>query len=146
MARESSATADLGRFRNWIDGLKERDPELHVELTAKLLARRLQQESGITKESIGERAGTGMDLVLETIVREGRPALLVKDSRITAIDTAVDSTSQEMIRRLRDAAPVIEPLIPLVGRIDVANHAGGLTYVGTGWLIDENKVAINRDS
>ena len=55
-------------------------------------------------------------------MRAGRPALLVKD-RLIAFDGALpDATSQAMIDRLKRAAPIVERVMPLVGRIDVANH------------------------
>lgn len=145
MAKGSAGMPDSGTLRQWFNALRERDPKLHAALDAEVHARQGQQPSDVTTESTGESADSRLDRVLrETIVRVGRPALLVKDNRISAPDTALDPASEEMIGRLRNAAAVVEPLIPLVGRIDVANHAGGLTYVGTGWLIDENKVVTNR--
>ncbi|HEX8412207.1 MAG TPA: phospholipase D-like domain-containing protein, partial [Thermoanaerobaculia bacterium] len=116
--------------------LERRDPKLYAELSAKLEKRRQR----ISNES----TAAPVDITLETIVREGRPALLVQDHRITGLDTAIDEASEEIMKRLREAAPVIEPLIPLVGRIDVANHRRGFPYVGTGWMIDKNVVATNR--
>ncbi len=49
-----------------------------------------------------------------------------------------------IVERLREATEVVEPAIPLVGRIDVANYPGSLTYVGTGWLVDRDVVVTNR--
>jgi V8-like Glu-specific endopeptidase len=98
---------------------------------------------GATLESVA----AGADLhasTLETIVREGRPALLIRENRIAPQDNkAADTASGVVIERLMAAAGVLEPLIPLVGRIDVANYPGPLTYVGTGWLVDRNIVVTN---
>jgi V8-like Glu-specific endopeptidase len=130
-------------FRRWLSALQKRDPELHAELTARLEERerlRSMQPEGVSRES----AVPEPDVVLETIVREGRPALLVREHRITGLDTAVDRASEAIMSRLRTAAATVEPLIPLVGRIDVANHAAGLPFVGTGWLIDRDVVVTNR--
>ena len=83
-------------------------------------------------------------MALETIVRAGRPALTVKNAAIDFAGGAPDDVSAEMIQRLKRAAPVVEPMIPFVGRIDVANHQSSLRYVGTGWLIERDLVVTNR--
>lgn len=136
MTTDGTGMPDSSVFARWLRNLEGRDPKLFAELTARLEKRRQR----LSFESVGPR----VDVTLETIVREGRPALLVQGHRITGIDTAVDDASQEILARLREAAPKIEPLVPLVGRIDVANHRRGFPYVGTGWMIDRNVVATNR--
>ncbi|HEX7809217.1 MAG TPA: hypothetical protein VF608_10845, partial [Thermoanaerobaculia bacterium] len=130
---------DPSVMRKWLDSLRDRDPKLHAELTAKLSARAAEVRTEST-----EGGGEGPDIILETIVRSGRPALLVQNNKITSKDDETDETSRELIKRLTDNRATVEPLIPLVGRIDLANHAGGLTYAGTGWLIDEDTVVTNR--
>lgn len=139
MTAEASGMPDRSVMRRWLESLQDRDPKLYAELTAKLV----QRESAVTTESVGG-GGEGVDVVLETIVRSGRPALLVQNNKITARDDETDDTAKLMIQRLMDARATIEPLIPLVGRIDMANHAGGLTYAGTGWLIAKELVVTNR--
>lgn len=134
-------------FQRWLDNLKTRDAALYDELTKRLEERRRDLEAMPALESMqpeGVDFEPPPDIFLETIVREGRPALLVKDHRITGIDTAIDQASDEIMKRLKAAAAVVEPLIPLVGRIDLANDAAGRTYAGTGWLIDKDVVATNR--
>ena len=46
--------------------------------------------------------------------------------------------------RLLTHAPTLNPVIPLVGRIDAANFVGSADYVGTGWLVDRTTVVTNR--
>jgi phosphatidylserine/phosphatidylglycerophosphate/cardiolipin synthase-like enzyme/V8-like Glu-specific endopeptidase len=129
-------------LRSWLRGLRERDPDLHAELTGRL--ERHRQQRSIEQEGVSAESAGGVDLVLETIVREGRPALPVRGNRISGIEAAIDDASEAIMARLRAAAAAVEPVIPLVGRIDVDNHAGGLPYVGTGWLIDRDVVVTNR--
>jgi V8-like Glu-specific endopeptidase len=139
MTTESRELPDPSVMRRWLESLKQRDPKLYEDLKAKLAAR----ESAITTESVGG-GGEGVDIVLETIVRSGRPALLVQNNKITAKDDETDETSKLMMRRLLDARATIEPLIPLVGRIDMGNHSSGIAYAGTGWLIAKDLVVTNR--
>ena len=82
--------------------------------------------------------------MLETIVREGRPAIPIVDNRISFEGAIVDAAADTIMQRLRTAAPKVEACIPLVGRIDVDNYPGSLTYVGTGWLVAPNVVVTNR--
>ncbi|HYH07731.1 MAG TPA: phospholipase D-like domain-containing protein [Thermoanaerobaculia bacterium] len=140
MGNEAAGMPDPGVFLKWLGRLKERDPRLYEELDAKLTQR--QQNESVSFESASPEAVTRF--VVETIVRSGRPALYVKDNRIDHTSEELDQTAKAMVDRLRGAAPVLEPLIPLVGRIDVANHQGGITYVGTGWYLAENIVVTNR--
>jgi phosphatidylserine/phosphatidylglycerophosphate/cardiolipin synthase-like enzyme/V8-like Glu-specific endopeptidase len=83
-------------------------------------------------------------LMLETIVREGRPAIPIVNNRISFEGAIVDAAATTIIDRLKTAAPIVEACIPLVGRIDVDNYQGPLTYVGTGWLVAPNVVITNR--
>ena len=131
---------DRAVLRKWFAELQESDPKVHAELETRL------QVGG--EESL-ESVGGGMseddfDLALETIVlREGRPVLPIRGNRISDAHKA-DEESREIVKRLVSFSAAVEPAIPLVGRIDVANHAGGLEFVGTGWLLEENLVVTNR--
>jgi hypothetical protein len=133
---------DVDVFEKWLLSLRERDPKLHAELIGDF-------ESRYTTLSVAhESAEAGVatmpaGLVLETLVRRGRPALLVKENRIVPVDPEAD-VSREVLERLQQSTPVLESVIPLVGRIDVTNHAGGLDYVGTGWLVEADMVVTNR--
>jgi phosphatidylserine/phosphatidylglycerophosphate/cardiolipin synthase-like enzyme/V8-like Glu-specific endopeptidase len=135
-------------FRRWLDSLKESDPELYKELVTRLEQRVAAPESVTSPVSdvTLESASRGVDvqaIALETIVREGRPALLIRENRIDH-GVIVDAAAEVIVKRLREAASVLEPIIPLVGRIDVDNYPGPLNYLGTGWVIDRNVVITNR--
>ena len=133
------------RLRRWMERLERRDPALHAELAARARSAAPPSRTGARTEAFAtESTGGGKGVTLETIVREGRPALFVKDNQVTREDSRVDKVSEEMVRRVIEAAPVINPLIPLVGRIDAENHPSGNDYLGTAWLIDANVVVTNR--
>jgi phosphatidylserine/phosphatidylglycerophosphate/cardiolipin synthase-like enzyme len=137
---------DPQSLKRWFDNLKQRDPNLYQDLSARLADRmaKITPKAGLEGLECARPAPPLVHATLETIVREGRPALLVKNGKITREDTAVDDLSKEIVDRLMQAASVIEPIIPLVGRIDVANFAGGVDYLGTGWLIDTDVIVTNR--
>ena len=142
----SSKPPDKSVFQNWLESLKTADPPLYKELSERLQQRVVQPKSlhppgaDITLEAIAEGADLKA-IALETIVREGRPALLIKENRISQEGKAADAAAQVMVNRLMAAAPVVEPLIPLVGRIDVDNYPGPLPYAGTGWLVGREDVS-----
>lgn len=133
----------LGR---WVESQKESDPELYRALR-RGFAERLRAAGHPIAEAPGdtvlesalrlEAPPADAHLVLETIVMRGRPALLTLDQRIQESSGEGDEVSRPMVNRLLEARSVVEPLIPLVGRIDVANFPGSLTYVGTGWIVGE---------
>ena len=140
-----------GFSTTWLDSLKNSDPELHAELLRRLAERVTTPErvrapmSGSSIKSMSSEVGVDMRAIaLETIVREGRPALLVRDNQIALDSVTSDIAADVIVERLREATEVVEPAIPLVGRIDVANYPGSLTYVGTGWLVDRDVVVTNR--
>jgi phosphatidylserine/phosphatidylglycerophosphate/cardiolipin synthase-like enzyme/V8-like Glu-specific endopeptidase len=138
-------------FESWLNSLKASDPELYDELTSRLKDRIAAPESvrspvsGISLESVSHEVGIDVEAIaLETIVREGRPAFLIQENRINPTGHLADAAAKLMLKRLMDAAAVVEPRIPLVGRIDVENYPGSLTYLGTGWLVQPDIVVTNR--
>jgi V8-like Glu-specific endopeptidase len=139
-------------YQQWLDSLATSDPELHKELVDRLASRIATPESvqpassgGISLESAAREAGVDVRAIaLETIVREGRPALLIQENRIKQDGAMADAAAKTLVERLVAAAPLVEPLIPLVGRIDVENYPAPIDYVGTGWLVDRNIVVTNR--
>ncbi|HEX6728763.1 MAG TPA: trypsin-like peptidase domain-containing protein, partial [Pyrinomonadaceae bacterium] len=136
-------TPDKSVFQKWFDSLSTKDAALHDELKRKLdnlvLARR---QSGFESAELDETELRSS--ALETLVRDGRPAIPILDHRISFNGAIVDEASKTVVDRLKRAAPVVESCIPLVGRIDVGNYPGSLTYVGTGWMVDTNVVVTNR--
>jgi len=137
---------DPRTLRRWFDKLARRDPLLHEELSARLNQRlkAISPRAGL-EDAVAEAPSAPLvQAALETIVREGRPALLIKNGKITQEDTVVDELSAEVVAQLLQAAAAIEPIIPLIGRIDVTNFSGPADYIGTGWLIDSDVIVTNR--
>lgn len=129
---------------NWYQSLSTRDPELHAALSTRFAAATRRAGPG---EIMPEAAGAGgvpPEMVLETIVRDGRPALFVMNDQIDPATPLSDSVSRLMIDRIMAAKDTLNPLIPLIGRIDVANHPAGFPFVGTGWLFQPGIVCTNR--
>src|SRR5688500_18755392 len=126
--------------RKWLESLRTRDPELFDALNAKLVA----AVGDVAPEAAGAAPQRPSDLALETIVREGRPALTIRDNKIVEAGPEIEESARPIATRLKEAAAVINPFIPLIGRIDVANHPSNFPYVGTGWLVDTDVVVTNR--
>lgn len=101
--------------------------------------------SGGTLESAFEvDAPSPTETVFETIVREERPVLFVQNDWINRADiTLVGEEAIELVDAVEQHRPRLEPMMPLIGRIDVTNFPG-LEFVGTGWLIAEDVVVTNR--
>ena len=127
--------------RRWLATLKQRDPELFAALEPKLAP---PPVAGVVPEAVGEQPQRPMDIVIETIVREGRPALNIKDNLIVEAGPEIDATAKPIADRLKASAAIINPRVPLIGRIDVVNHPSNFPYVGTGWLVDTDIVVTNR--
>ncbi len=145
-ARTSS---DSSIFQKWFNSLSSKDSKLYQELRGRFEERVATPEAvmrgGITLESMQrESARDVSELVLETIVREGRPAIPILDNRISFQNAIVDAAAKTIVDRLKETATKVEPCLPLVGRIDVDNYPGAITYVGTGWHIEPNVVVTNR--
>ena len=75
------------------------------------------------------------ELPLAVAVREGRPAIPILENRISFQNAIVDNAAATIVQRLKETAPTIERVIPLVGRVDVDNFPTALSYVGTAWLV-----------
>lgn len=139
------------KYQEWLESLKERDPSLYAELRRRLQERVAKPQSvlaesgGITLESVALDTGVDMTAIaLETIVREGRPALPIQQNRVSLTGGIQDAAAQVIMDRLKLAIATVEPVVPLVGRIDVDNYPGSMPYLGTGWLVDRDIVVTNR--
>jgi hypothetical protein len=82
------------------------------------------------------------ELYISTVVmRRGRPVITIQQNAFTLpaqLDLAPDIKA-----RVQAAAPVLSPLFPAVGRIDVVNNPL-FDWVGTGWLIEPDLIVTNR--
>jgi phosphatidylserine/phosphatidylglycerophosphate/cardiolipin synthase-like enzyme len=89
-------------------------------------------------------AMTPFEAVLETIVREERPVLFVKDDWIdTEHVEAIGQEAEDLIKDLDAKRAIMQPLMSLIGRIDVAGFPGN-DFLGTGWFVDTEIVVTNR--
>lgn len=146
----ANTAPDQSVFEKWLQSLSSKDSALYNELQTRLQERVAQPESvsvgGVSLESMGESTGADVKgLVLETIVREGRPAIPIMENRISFQNAVVDAAAETIVTRLRETTAVIEPCIPLVGRVDVDNYPStSLTFVGTAWLVDTDVAVTNR--
>jgi V8-like Glu-specific endopeptidase len=141
MSSSQSNRIDPAVLEKWFARLKLRDPALYSELSKR--RNKSVVEAGEVHEAMSLDAAGEYDAVLETIVREGRPALLIQDGKF-APATQTDQASREITKRLMDSAGVLEAAVPLVGRIDVSNFPGSATYLGTGWLVAPDVIVTNR--
>ncbi len=139
------------KYEQWLESLKDRDPALYFELTSRLAERVAkpatvsESVTGISLESVATETGVDVRaMALETIVREGRPAFPIQDGKVNFAGGFQDAAAKTIVETLTAALPTLEPLIPLVGRIDVDNYPIALPFLGTGWLVDQDLVVTNR--
>src|SRR5829696_428314 len=136
----ANGAPDQSVFKKWFESLRSKDSALFDELQTRLQERVAQPEAvsvgGVTLESMERESDAGVTaLVLETIVREGRPAIPVVENRISFQNAIVEAAAESIVKRLKETTATIEPIIPLVGRVDVENFPTSLSYVGTAWLV-----------
>jgi DNA/RNA endonuclease G (NUC1)/S1-C subfamily serine protease len=113
--------------------LQAADPDVRAEMDAAL----------VEAATIESADGTSNRFIRETIVlTKGRPVLDIKGGA-PVIDIS-EVESQIWKQRLTDAAPLLAPHIPAVGRIELLNHPRGVEWLGTGWLLRDNVVVTNR--
>ncbi len=79
---------------------------------------------------------------LETIVRPlARPVLTIRDNQATTEFLGPDS---EVWRaRIQTAKPILDRVIPAIGRVEVTNHPD-FPWLGTGWLVADDIIVTNR--
>jgi len=96
-------------------------------------------------EAAGGFTLSPVDVVNETIVREERPVLFVRNDWIDTDNVSLNGDeAKELVTELGNSRAVVERIMPLVGRIDVVGFPGNLDYVGTGWLVAADIVVTNR--
>lgn len=141
----SNESERSSRYREWLERQRRVDPELFASLSEEI-SRLAKKDASTVLESPapGHEDVAERRIVLETIVRRGRPALLVKGNETTFTDSTFDPPARLIVERLREAQATVDKVIPLVGRIDVANYPRSAPYAGTGWLVDHSVIITNR--
>jgi endonuclease G, mitochondrial len=115
------------RFRKYLSNLKESDPAITNELEGTMRTESTTGLGGMQEEAI--------------VLTQGRPVLDIKNNQVV-ID--IQEVQSKVWRdRLKNAIPLFRPIIPAVGRIEVANFPGA-EWLGTGWLVRDNIVVTNR--
>jgi len=112
-----SMSSKQDQFRLYMNNLKASDPAIANEL-----------EGTMGNES----AALGLGAMREEaiILTRGRPVLDIKNNQVV-IDIQ-EIQSQVWKDRLTNAIALFRPIIPAVGRIEVANFPGA-ERLGTGW-------------
>lgn len=127
---------------------KDKDPALYEELRSKVAQPSLETMEMVAVAAAlpppiqPETVELTERLSLETIVRPlARPVLAIRDNRTTIEFLGPDS---EIWRsRIEEATPILDRIIPAVGRVEVTNHPD-FTWLGTGWLIANDIIVTNR--
>lgn len=129
------------KIRNWMRNVERFDPELADAISSRSGGALLADAMAV--ESIGV-AAADIAISYETMVRHGRPVLPIKSDAVADWPAFIEPPDGElMVRRLLSAAPIINPVIPLVGRIDVVNFPRNLSFIGTAWLVAPDVVVTN---
>ncbi len=130
----------------------DKDPALYEELkntveqpsleAMEVATRRVAFASALPPPTLPEAVELTERRGLESIIRpRARPVLAIRDNRTTIEFLGPDS---EIWRsRIETAAPILDRVIPAVGRVEVANHPD-FTWLGTGWLIADDIIVTNR--
>lgn len=106
-----------------ISRMKINDPSLANSLE------HLQQQEG---HAAGE---------LESIVlRTARPVIAIHNDQVAA-----GSLDDVWTQRLQNAKPLLDRIIPSIGRIEIANHPA-YEWAGTGWLVEEGIIVTSRQA
>ncbi|MBY5706972.1 hypothetical protein HFO38_30435 [Rhizobium leguminosarum] len=141
MADGSALALTPDKIRNWMRNVEKFDPELADAISSRTGGALLADAMAV--ESTGLSAAD-MAISYETMVRHGRPVLPIKSDAVADWPAFIEPPDGElMVRRLLNAAPIINPVIPLVGRIDVVNFPRNLSFIGTAWLVAPDVVVTN---
>lgn len=124
--------------------LFERRPQARALYESRLAQPQVLADFGAPGAVTETSAPDPRPIALETIVNEERPVLFVKEDWLDTVNvTAIGVEAEELIRALDDEKQTLQPLMPLIGRIDVTNFPNA-DFVGTGWLVDTDIVVTNR--
>jgi V8-like Glu-specific endopeptidase len=135
-----------------IQQFAQQDPALYEELQKKVKLPAQESVNAVAEEisvaaalpSASEPGVTELTerFTLETIVRPlARPVLIIRDNQATTEFLGPDS---EVWRaRIQTAKPILDRIIPAVGRVEVTNHPD-FPWLGTGWLVADDIIVTNR--
>ncbi len=133
--------------------------DFNREFVERLLARRpdyrarydrLLEREALRARAMGQEEGvfggpSAIEAVAETIVRDERPVLFLKDDAFDVQNVTIEGLeARELVDALAARQDKLKILMPLIGRIDVANFPNDFEYVGTGWFVDSDIVVTNR--
>ena len=134
------------KISNWLQNLERFDPDLAKSINARTAAMQPAARQMMGLEAAVAEAAPPLDvpITIETMVRPGRPVVPIKGDTVVGTPAFIEPPDGEMmVQRLLAAADNIKPVIPLVGRIDVANFPRNASFIGTGWLIAPDIVVTN---
>jgi hypothetical protein len=150
ISRDQSRKAHNEEF---VQRLLARRPHMKQAYDKRLQEAAAQAEPVITAESaipapevetLGLPPPTPPEIVAETIVFEERPVLFVRHDWIDPVNvTKKGEEAEELVKDLETRRKTIEPLMPLIGRIDVVGFPGS-DFIGTGWFVESDIVVTNR--
>lgn len=146
IAQSSLSNLTPEKISNWLQNLERFDPDLAKSINARSAAMQSDTRRAVGLESTVAEAAPPQDVLIaiETMVRPGRPVLPIKGDVVVRAPAFIEPPDGEMmVQRLLAAAATINPIIPLVGRIDVANFPRNASFIGTGWLIEPDIVVTN---
>jgi hypothetical protein len=114
------------KLHEWLGQLAATDREVFKDIGSKM-EETLELGGGL------EGLSPAPDMALETIVaKTGRPVLPIRDDKVSTEGAFIESDSIEIVKRTRAHESKFGPLIPSVGRIDIANSMSSLDWIGTG--------------
>ncbi|TFW55922.1 hypothetical protein CT676_37960 [Bradyrhizobium sp. MOS001] len=134
------------KVSDWLQNLERFDPDLAKSINARAAAMQPAARQMVGLEAAVVEAAPSLDvpITIETMVRPGRPVVPIKADTVVGAPAFIEPPDGEMmVQRLLAAADNIKPVIPLVGRIDVANFPRNASFIGTGWLIAPDIVVTN---
>ncbi|OCK55066.1 hypothetical protein LMTR3_09880 [Bradyrhizobium sp. LMTR 3] len=146
MAQPPSRSVTPEKIRDWLQNLERFDPDLAKSINARAASMKSDARHAVGLEATVAEAASPPDvpLALETMVRPGRPVLPIKGDKVLREPAFIEPPDGEMmVQRVLAAADTINPVIPLVGRIDVTNFPRNASFIGTGWLIEPDIVVTN---
>lgn len=142
--RERRRSARAVRNEEFVERLLARRPEARSRYQGLLEAASAVGESALESAESDAALPVAREAILETIVRDERPVLFVTNDWLDVVNvTKIGIEAEELVRDLETRRDTLQPLMPLVGRIDVTSFPGA-EFVGTGWFVDTDIVVTNR--